>query len=84
MGAVSNHRRRAVEAQQANSVGGLLTRLDLLAQRRGANVVFQHTGHKWVLGVEWEADDDIGGGHARVEGPSAVSVLTDVLDQVHA
>lgn len=86
MGAVTNHRRRAVEEAQANSPGGLLTRLNLLAQRHGADVVIEHNHrrHRWTVGVEWVGDGGIGGGHARKSGGSLVDCLTDVLHRVRA
>lgn len=84
MGVVTNARRLAVEQAQADSVGGLLTRLDLLAQRFGADVVVQHTSHEWTVGVEWTGEGGIGGGRARKTGTSLVDCLSDVLHQVHA
>lgn len=77
-------RRRQFEAAQRDSIGGLLTRLNLLAQRHDAEVMCQHSNHRWVVGVQWESVDGAGGGRARVEGVSLTACLADVLHQVHA
>lgn len=75
---------RAKKAAREMAMDGLLTRLNLLAQRHNADVHIVHRGRRWTVAVDWHDPEKGSGASGWAEGRSFTECLTHVLHQVRA